>query len=67
MSKNPIYPSLKKYYLPMAVYKNLKNYTVYNIHVLQRIWYSKSIIIRHVPMFAIFVSAFNDEITYWRI
>ena len=29
--------------------------------------YCKLVIIRHVPIFAIFVSAFNDEFTYWRI
>ena len=29
--------------------------------------YCKLVIIRHVPIFAIFVSARNDEITYWRI
>ena len=29
--------------------------------------YCKLVIIRHVPIFAIFVSALNDEFTYWRI
>ena len=29
--------------------------------------YCKLVIIRHVPIFAIFVSARNDEITYWQI
>ena len=29
--------------------------------------YCKLVIIRHVPMLAIFVSVRNDEITYWRI
>ena len=29
--------------------------------------YCKLVIIRHVPVFAIFISALIDEITYWRI
>ena len=29
--------------------------------------YCKLVIIRHVSIFAIFVSALNDEFTYWRI
>ena len=30
-------------------------------------YYCELVIIRHVPIFAIFVSALNDEFTYWRI
>ena len=30
-------------------------------------YYCKLVIIRHVPIFAIFVSVPNDEFTYWRI
>ena len=29
--------------------------------------YCKLVIIRHVPIFAIFISVRHDELTYWRI
>ena len=31
------------------------------------LFYCELVIIRHVPIFAIFVSVRNDEFTYWRI
>ena len=36
------------------------------LHVPNK-FYCKLVIIRQVPIFAIFVSALNDEFTYWRI
>ena len=41
---------------------------VYHVPNLpQNTIYCKLVIIRHVPIFAIFVGALNDEFTYWRI
>ena len=53
-------PFSKIHAWPIALYFTMKMKKNY-------FYYCKLVIIRHVPIFAIFVSALNEEFTYWRI
>ena len=61
----------RKYAVPLqfffAKYRAEVQATLRKDMVVERFVYCKLVIIRHVPIFAIFVSALNDEFTYWRI